>query len=79
LFESIGWRYGYHLGTVCGGLITTVAVWSLPADGNTVGGRNVWKKMKEEIDWVGAGIASTSLAMVFYVFASVIVQKKTVS
>lgn len=77
--ESIGWRYGYHLGTVCGGLITAVAVWSLPADGYTVGGGNVWKRMKEEIDWVGAVIASTSLAMLFYVFALVIAQRKTAS
>jgi hypothetical protein len=26
----------------------------------------VWKRMRREIDWIGAGIASTSLAMLFY-------------
>jgi len=64
--ESIGWRYGYHLGTICGGVITAVAVWSLPAE--EISGI-VWKRLREEIDWVGVGVASSSLAMLFYVFA----------
>lgn len=67
--ESIGWRYGYYLGTICNGVITAVAVWSLNAGESTLRGKQVWRRMKEEIDWVGAGIASTSLAMLFYVFA----------
>ena len=67
--QSIGWRYGYYLGTICNGIVIAVAMWSLPADADIESGASVWKRMKEEIDWVGAGIASTSLAMLFYVFA----------
>lgn len=67
--ESIGWRYGYHFGTVCGGIITAVAIWSLPIDNSNISRGTMLKRMKEEIDWIGAGIASTSLAMLFYVFA----------
>jgi len=66
--ESIGWRYGFHLGTVCGVVFTAVAVWSLPADEHERFG-NVWRKLQVEIDWIGAFIASSSLAMLFYVFA----------
>jgi predicted MFS family arabinose efflux permease len=36
--ENIGWRNGYHLGTVCSGIITAVAAWSLPADDNRMRG-----------------------------------------
>lgn len=73
--ESIGWRYGYHLGTICGGIVTAVAIWSLPKDEDALRSGGIWKRMKEEIDWVGAGIASTSLAMLFYVFALVTLPK----
>lgn len=66
--ESIGWRYGYYFGTICSGIITAVAVWSLPADDQTMRG-HIWNRMRQEIDWIGAGIASSSLAMLFYVFA----------
>jgi predicted MFS family arabinose efflux permease len=66
--ETIGWRYGFHLGTICGALFTAVAVWSLPVDEHEKLG-NVWRRLRTEIDWIGALIASSCLAMLFYVFA----------
>ncbi|KAH8602208.1 efflux pump protein [Bisporella sp. PMI_857] len=66
--ESIGWRYGFHLGTICNFTFAVVAIWSLPAD-QEWGNSNLLERLKVEIDWVGAGIASSSLAMMFYVFA----------
>ena len=66
--ESIGWRYGFYLGTVCGFFFTAAAVWSLPTDKDRRSGR-LMKRLRDEIDWIGAGIASSSLAMMFYVFA----------
>ena len=66
--EGAGWRYGYHLGTICGGTFTAIAIWSLPPDESGQTG-NLTKRMRDEIDWIGAAIASSSLAMLFYVFA----------
>ncbi|RDW75844.1 hypothetical protein BP5796_06665 [Coleophoma crateriformis] len=67
--ESVGWRYGYYLGTACSFLFWGAAIWSLPKDAINTNGATMWTHMKGEIDWVGATLASTSLALIFYVSA----------
>lgn len=39
---------------------------STPSDG---AGQNVWSKLTSELDWVGAGSISVSLALFSYIFA----------
>lgn len=80
LTDSIGWRWGFYLATIVNTVIFVVALWGLPksidsagvSDGDSVPTwRQKWQRMKNEIDWIGAIIASTSLAMLSYVFATI--------
>ena len=67
LLDTIGWRFGYYL---CGALtllLFVVSTWALPADKPVEGGN--LKKLKTDIDWVGAALASTCLALFSYVLA----------
>lgn len=65
--ESVGWRVGFYVIGVAmlGGFV--VGLWALPAD--QLAERPSWKRIKNEVDWVGAGLASGSLAMFSYVLA----------
>lgn len=78
LTDSIGWQWGFYISAIFDTAIFAIALWGLPnsidspADG--VGAADLtwsqkWSQMVNEIDWVGALIASASLAMLSYVFA----------
>jgi predicted MFS family arabinose efflux permease len=80
LTDSIGWRWGFHLAAILNTIVFVVALWGLPASINNAGytedegpptWQQRWHRMKTEIDWIGAIIASTSLAMLSYVFATI--------
>jgi MFS family permease len=80
LTDSIGWRWGFHLAAIANSIICAVAFFGLPKSIDSVGGgeagsvptwKQKWHRMKTEIDWIGAIIASTSLAMLSYVFATI--------
>lgn len=80
LTDSIGWRWGFYLSAIIDALICAVAFWGLPktidSPPDTQGPADLswstkWRQLKDDIDWVGALIASTSLAMLSYVFAYV--------
>ena len=80
LTDTIGWRWGYYLAAILTVIVLAVAVWGLPKeiDQPTVedgaAPQTGWsyrlQRLKTEIDWVGAMIASASLALISYVFAS---------
>jgi len=64
--DTIGWRWGFYIAALLNAAVCGFAAWALPkADGGEV----VWSRVKGEIDWVGAMIASMSLASLSYVFA----------
>jgi len=72
LTEYVSWRAGFYIGAGIIGLNILLIFWALPsASEETV---LTWAQRKQriltEIDWVGAGLASTSLAMFSYVFAT---------
>jgi hypothetical protein len=68
LIGSIGWRVGYYIVAAANVVIVGAAVWGLPGDKR--GLRQVtWLRLRTEIDWVGAILASTSLGLLSYVFA----------
>lgn len=80
LTDSIGWRWGFHLAAIANSIICAVAFFGLPKSIDSVGGgeagsiptwKQKWHRMQTEIDWIGAIIASTSLAMLSYVFATI--------
>ena len=80
LTDSIGWRWGFYLAAILNTIVVAVALWGLPSSIDSAGisedeGPPTWKqrwhRMKTEIDWIGAIIASTSLAMLSYVFATI--------
>ena len=79
LTDTIGWRWGFYSAAIFNSVVFAIALWGLPksvdqpqdAEGSTAA---TWsqklQQLKNEIDWVGALIASSLLAMFSYVFAS---------
>lgn len=71
--ERGGWRLGWYL---CGGatlVLIFVNIWALPPDRIVEGSK--FKRLKTEIDWVGALLASSCLALLSYVFAWVFLKE----
>ena len=80
LTDSLSWRWGFYLASIFDAAICAVAFWGLPATIDSPTGAEgaadlTWaqkfQQLKTDIDWVGAMIATTSLAMLSYVFACV--------
>ncbi|KAI9697107.1 MAG: hypothetical protein M1820_007922 [Bogoriella megaspora] len=74
LADSIGWRYGFHIAAAVNAVITVVAIFGLPKDSREsipTTWQKRWEMLKDEIDWIGVLIASTSLALMSYVLAAV--------
>lgn len=63
--STVGWRWAFHCATIINTGILILAVWGLPKS-KTV---PTWSRLRYEIDWIGALIASTSLALLCYVLA----------
>ena len=67
--DTIGWPWGFHIVAVTNSVVLAVAVWQLPRKREEDATPVQWGRMAFEIDWVGAIIASCSLAMLSYVLA----------
>ncbi|KAL2075205.1 hypothetical protein VTL71DRAFT_147 [Oculimacula yallundae] len=68
--DSIGWRFGYYIGAILTFIIFVVSFFGIPSDtdpSQTV--RNTLHRIRNEIDWIGIGIISTSLGLFSYVFS----------
>jgi len=68
LSDSIGWRWGFHIAAIINTLIFGVAVYGLPKNIDSQE-PVTWKRLASDIDWIGAILASASLAMLSYAFA----------
>jgi MFS family permease len=66
--QTIGWRWGFHIAALLNTTVFFVAVWGLPRTDKSHGAVS-WSRIRTEIDWVGATIASVSLAVLSYVLA----------
>ena len=64
--DTIGWRAGYYMCAAAMVIFAMVSWWSIPGDSAK---RVPWQKLRDDIDWVGAGIASSCLGMFSYVLA----------
>jgi len=80
LTDSIGWRWGFYISAILDLVIFGVALWGLPRAlndgvGSDGSAGNTWahklRRLKSEIDWIGAIIASASLAMLSYALAAI--------
>ncbi len=65
--DTIGWRFGYYFCGVAAMLLFLAGIWALPLD--KVMEASTLTRLTRKVDWVGAAIASTSLAMFSYVLA----------
>ncbi|KAL8646723.1 MAG: hypothetical protein Q9226_006738 [Calogaya cf. arnoldii] len=70
LTSSIGWEWGFYLSAIINGLVFALSMWQLPEGVGKVESVT-WKRLGEEIDWIGALIISAALAMLSYVLAIV--------
>ncbi|TVY40588.1 putative MFS-type transporter [Lachnellula subtilissima] len=68
--EGPGWRWSFYLAAILN------RFWGVPndrlevdADVDGVRGRGVWGRLREEVDWVGAGVATVGISLVSYVMA----------
>ncbi|OCL08656.1 MFS general substrate transporter [Glonium stellatum] len=68
LSDSIGWRWGFHIAAIINTAIFGMAVYSLPKNIDSQEPVTL-KRLTSDIDWIGAILASASLAMLSYAFA----------
>ncbi|KAH3920250.1 hypothetical protein HBI56_067460 [Parastagonospora nodorum] len=70
MIEKAGWRSGFYLSGSCTLAIAVAALWTLPKlKTQHEGTKATWKKMKNEIDWIGGLLSSSGLAILAYVLA----------
>lgn len=62
-----GWRVAYYIAAGLGAVFFVMAIWALPKGVKQDTEVPIRMRLVREIDWVGAGIASTALAC-FYTF-----------
>lgn len=67
IVETIGWRFSFYLSGGLSLALFAISLWALPQDVALEG--FPLAKLKKEIDWVGALMASTCLALFSYVLA----------
>lgn len=69
--DSLGWQWGFYISSIIAGLVWALSIWQMPQSSQALSW-GIWQRLKDEIDWVGIAIASTSLGMLSYVLACVI-------
>lgn len=64
-----GWRTGFYMGGAASFLLFVVGIWALPIDVKVRTEASLWRRLATRIDWIGASLASTSIALFSYVLA----------
>lgn len=70
LTESAGWQWGFYVSAIINGVVFALSAWQLPRNVGRVE-EVTWRRLREEIDWIGACIISVALAMLSYELAVV--------
>lgn len=70
--DTLGWRWGFYITAILNVAVLLLALWALPAgiDGVALG-RESLHHLARDIDWVGAVLISTALALLSYELAVV--------
>ncbi|KAK5733841.1 hypothetical protein LTR17_009393 [Elasticomyces elasticus] len=79
LADTIGYQWGFYIAAIINIIILVIAIWGLPKeiDDRSAEGpeSSTWAhklgRLRTEIDWIGAGVASSSLALLSYAFAAI--------
>ncbi|KAK5712173.1 hypothetical protein LTR17_018079 [Elasticomyces elasticus] len=71
--KTVGWRYGFYIAGALGFVLFLVGIWVLPKVIVDQSQTPKLKRLASEIDWVGAALASGSIATFSYVLAQVLV------
>ncbi|CAN6675092.1 low affinity ammonium transporter [Trichomonascus vanleenenianus] len=68
--DTVGWRWGFYATALLNGAVLALALWSLPhgIDGGPLG-QEAFKRLAQNIDWVGALLISACLALFSYALA----------
>lgn len=71
LTGSVGWEWGFYVSAIINALVFVLSMWQLPEGVGKVDEAVTWKRLGNEVDWVGALIVSAALAMLSYILAIV--------
>lgn len=69
LVDTIGWRTGWFLYGGITLVLSTIGLWALPSDNHDRSLKGMLKSLTHKIDWVGAALASTFMALLCYLCA----------
>ncbi|EFY86371.1 MFS transporter, putative [Metarhizium acridum CQMa 102] len=69
LQDLLGWRAGWYIYGSLTLVLSAVATWALPKSHYERTFRGTLRNFKERVDWVGALLASTFMALLSYLFA----------
>jgi MFS family permease len=64
--SGLGWRVGFYIGGAATFVLFAIGIWALPITSRT-NQAAMKTRLASEVDWVGAGLASSSLALLSYV------------
>jgi MFS family permease len=67
LSDTIGWRWGFYIAAILNSAVFVIGFFGIPSVNDKQ--PHVWARLRDDIDWVGVTIGSTSLAMLSYAFA----------
>ncbi|KAK0263644.1 hypothetical protein LTS16_024020 [Friedmanniomyces endolithicus] len=67
--DTVGWRTGFYASSTASFLLFVIGIWALPPTAVALSATAKLKKICTDIDWVGAALASCSIAMFSYVLA----------
>jgi MFS family permease len=69
--DTIGWRYGWYMSAVVAFVVFAVGFFALPKNSGRDKARQEfsWRRLIDEIDWVGIVLASACLGILSYVLA----------
>jgi MFS family permease len=67
---TIGWQWGFYLAAITNLIMLALSAWQLPRNEPNAA-QDIWRRLINDIDWVGAILASVSLGMLSYVLAYV--------
>ncbi|KAJ2960534.1 hypothetical protein NQZ79_g4175 [Umbelopsis isabellina] len=68
--DTVGWRWGFYSTALLNGAVLVLALWALPRDidGDPLGSAML-TRLARDVDWIGALIISSSLALLSYELA----------
>ena len=69
LVDTVGWRAGWYLYGATTLVFSAIGFWALPREKYGPRLRDLLENVRRKVDWVGAMLASTFMAMISYLLA----------